>query len=276
MQKQRLMPISWFWFALFPFLGQYIYEKLDNLLSRPFEFKLTPKRRSISNLILFEDTRWVLFQEQYDRKTSAHHGTKVRFLASNSHFEIIASASNGPKHDPNKIFIEVARKKSEDVKWGALNYQAPNWKLSNHKIDVVIPIIASDSNALEICRPAQAKILFGKEKFVVGLSEFNLLLLPKPYVVLSEGGRLSYYLLSEESLVCGLSNTKLIIQDPNIKNPHWEIKNRIMTVYQTIEYTKVVSGLPIIQKQGDLVISAGDKFRIPDTEFRFWIDYQKI
>lgn len=275
-RKQRLWSPGWLWVAFVPFLGTYIFKQMRDSPLDIHNFVLTPKRLSAINPAIYVDTRWVLFQEQYDRKTSAHHGTQLRFLDSNLNYDLIATSAESVRQQ-NKLYIEVARKPRSDVLWGSLTSQRPNWRLTNYKTDVVFPIIDNSiamNYTVRSCQPAQSQILYGKENFIVGLSEFQLVLLPALYLVWDEDGEQKHKPLDTDIITWEPSNSSKTKRSGASKS-YWEIRAHIFTAFDLVEYTRIVSGISIKLGRGQqIAIMPGDKFSIPRTKFKFWFDYQ--
>lgn len=275
-RKQRLWSAGWLWVAFIPFLGTYIFNQTCDSTLGTNNFNLTPKRSSTINPAVYVDSRWALFQEQYDRKTSAHHGTQLRFLDPNLNYDLIATSTE-PVSRKNTLFIEVARKPSSDVLWGSLSSHRPNWMLKNHKTNVVFPIIDNPTATKYIvrsCQPAQSHILYGGERFIVGLSEFHLILLPMLYLIWNEDGEQKHKPLDTEVITWNLSKSSKSNQQGPSKT-YWEIRARIFTAFDLVEYIRVVSGISIKLNRGQqIAIMPGDKFSIPRTKFKFLFDYR--
>ncbi|MFZ6021912.1 MAG: hypothetical protein ACOYT9_00380 [Patescibacteria group bacterium] len=272
-RNQKLWPERWLFIAFIPFLGSYIYKKALHSFDEGFRFNLAIKRECELKPISYVNTKWVLFQEQYDRKTSMHHGTELKFLSIGTHYQFISSIQK--PISSNSIYVEVARNPKDNVPWASLSYQPPNWRLTTLKADVVIPITKNidEVSVLHSCHPSETHVLRGGERFIVGLSEYQILKLPHLYLRWYEGGISKYKLLDSEPISWPFSENYRSRKLDQV----WEITGNIMIVHQTVEYTKVISRIPITLNPGNkAVIMPGDRFRIPGTDHKFWLDYKGI
>lgn len=270
---QKLWSDRWLAVAFIPFFGAYIYKQALNSFNELLGFNLAVKRESNFKPITYLPTNWVLFQEQYDRKTSMHHGTEIKFLQSNSYYQFISSGQENTS--VNSIYVEVARNLKENTSWASLTFQSPFWRLINLKTDAVIPIIRNVDNAKIVnpCLPSDAFILKGGESFIVGLSEYQIHNLPNFVLWWSNGDEVGQKLLDRTTIEWPFPDN---FRNTN-QNLAWKIQGISLIVYQSVEYTKVVSPVPVILRPGERIeIMSGDRFSIQNTDIRFWIDYQDV
>lgn len=305
-----LLPRRWLAFVFFPWIGKKIFTSIyEKFGLAPVYLKLSAMRSGEINPspIPIGVSNWFLFEEQYDRKTSAHHGTKITLLDKNRSYRFLTSSLFDQPADMGVIYIETPRQLplvpdqlfiENEMLWANLHcgdHTSSWWILENLFIGTVIPVVHTRKGKKKgkMIVGGNSDRLESQDKFCIGLSEFQIICLPSLVISCSRVEYLDEKYAGREihngpvpidgevSFGSGQNNYFRAYSE-YIPRTHWKITNGVLTILSEgplLEYISIIDGLPVDCKLGEqILLMPGDKFRIArgsDLEYRFKIDYSR-
>lgn len=313
MASENLWPRRWLIFVYIPFIGRKIIKTIKQNTSLPTRLRFSASRESETDPapIQLGRSNWILFEEQYDRKTSAHHGTKINLLnkRSNYQFATFHSIPTLPIKKDGIIYVEMPRPmphvsnqflyEQDKILWANLHGGEEGsswWILENLFPGTVIPVIYSRNGQVggKMINGSESLKLESLDKFCVGLSEFQLVQLPPlaVFCLSTESENNSFikgkiqnepgFIDGRVSFGCGQENFfRAYTDNEKIKKIHWHIMGGELYVNENafLEYTSISSGIPVDYSSGArILLMPGDRFRVVcdvDLEYRFFVDYVK-
>lgn len=307
---ENLWPRRWLIFLYLPFIGGKIINTIQQNTSIPSRLRFSVFRDSETDPVPIQLGRsnWILLEEQYDRKTSAHHGTKINLLDKKRNYQFVTPLSipvMNTKRD-GIIYVEMPRPMphasgqlygQDEIPWANLHSGGEGsswWVLENLFSGTVIPVIYASNGQKggKMITGSDSLRLNSLDKFCVGLSEFQLVHLPPLAVFCVRTEPKNNKLIEVKiqngpglvdrriSFGSGQGNFfRAYTDDAKIQILHWEIKNSELFVNENafLEYTSITNGLPVDCTPGARVLlMPGDRFRVMcsvELEYRFFVDY---
>lgn len=193
--KKRVWNSGWFILAFFPLVGWYIFTKVKKAASETILLDMSDTDPS-QNLAEYHNVEWILFQEQYDRKSGDHQGTRFHLLTE-PEYDIVSytyeidTDDQVQDNDAKEIVIpypgKVVRLDAERFLWATLTHTNGSWQIYNEREHSIIPIYnTKESDLLEegsvnICKHNDSRypILKNGQYFIVHTTEFCIFRLPK-------------------------------------------------------------------------------------------------
>ncbi len=293
--QERIWPRRWTLLALLPIFGSYYFKQLESKTQKPLRLRF-PVPEPIRDKEIRPKAEWLLFEEQHDHLSGEHHGTRVHLIEPQNTYQMVTA--NGEQSSSTRIYVELPRPTRELTPWLSLAYYGVNWQATNDsRHGFVVPILrkkAGDLNfdSLEmICAPQSKVVLQTGDRFIVGLSEFQLIHIP-PLGIFWKGKNQFEHLDMLEGSIFSFDAPRAINSD-NEYTPPLTITSRASKTesafrqYQflhtvlpnRITYVSVLSGQEReLDREAGLFIQPGDRFRIYDEDDEtvienIWVDY---
>ncbi len=259
------------------------------MTNQPIAIDLT-EAENAHGVFDYHNVGWILFQEQYDRKSGDHQGTRIHLLA-NGEYDIVSYSYKTDIEDINTIegteeivipypgkFVKL---ESEKFLWAKLRRGEDLWQLYNERDYSIIPIYTIiedevlDEGSVQLCKRQDISpfTLKNGHCFIVHTTEFRIFRLPKLALF-----RVS--ILGEKTFLTQISEDKILL-DHNldlISESHNTILMSIdgckVGINNTVEYKSIF--LPKRQlDRGSYVLPLfpGDLFETPDTSINLMIDH---
>lgn len=283
--SEKSWPRNWVLLALVPFIGNIIYKRVLDATNQHITFRTTPKKDSkFAYDFVYEPSDWILLEEQYDLKTSDHHGTRIHSLNRDYRYQIITQADipDTRTRDANPFHIQVGtpRPVKYGREWARLDFNdiTNNWDITNLSSDTVIPIVDSNnSQHIKHCLRTHSLSINCGETFIISSSDFKIICLPPLAVYWYYKNK--HYSASwiKSDLRCGSAQDNSIpIKLASVAKYHWMIKQDKLICHEKIDYSPVGSEDIIHLDKGTVMkISLGDTFKIPRVSIDFFVDYEK-
>lgn len=189
--RDYFWPKKWLVLAIFPFLGWCLYRKAKEAVNDQITL-LLPDIESTHQQSSNLHFGWILFQEQYDRKSGDHQGTSIHMLNKESYS--LTSYTHEPDDEfassSSEIVIPYPGKRThlrpERFLWASLIRKGSNWLIQNERNHTIIPVFETlhDDNLKEgtvrLCRPRDQILtsLNNGDCFIVHTTEFRVFELP--------------------------------------------------------------------------------------------------
>lgn len=284
-------PRKWLVLAFFPLLGSLIIQRLRKLSGQPIEIDLT-EPESINGNFDYRNVGWILFQEQYDRKSGDHQGTSV-YLLNAQEYEIV---SYSQKNDINEDLILNSEKEIiipypgkvlglslERFLWASLKWEGDAWKIYNERDYTIIPVYKTvedetlEEGSVQLCKKQDITpyALKNGNCFIVHTTEFRIFQLPKIALFTVDAS-------GEKKLLAPLSNNTVFV-DVNMSIVSKDNTQLLMS----IDGCNVVTNTVVIYKSVILMerqlergihmlpLLPGDSFFTSDNSVRLVVDFAK-
>lgn len=281
---ERLWPRKWLLLSFVPFVGRSIFARVMASTAQNTSLKLSAEKTSKFHPdFQFDAVRWILMEEQYDLKTSDHHGTRLHGLNNDSIYRIVTAASSSENSGgkENEIGITTPRPVRQRKEWARLEYDgfSNQWKLTNLNFGTIIPVVAGkEKTTIKYCEHSRSELLSSGSSFIVGSSDFRLTRLPPLAVFWKHKGKCKFATWEKDDVSCGsLSDNTIIVDLPSVAGHHWAIRKDKLICKASINYKPLGAKKTISLGNGaSIILSPGDVFRIPSLPMVFTIDYMQV
>lgn len=191
--QDNFIPRWWLILAFFPF-GFILSRQVEEVMKERF-YLTFPEIDIIRNPSKYRNSGWVLFQEQYDRKSGDHQGTSFYILGENDYLLVSYTHESSTEklqlNDVSEIVVpypgKMLRAKPEKFQWARLIRKNDDWYIQNERAHTIIPIyetVNDDSlkeGSVRFCTPQNLipTILQNGDYFIAHTTEFRIFRLPK-------------------------------------------------------------------------------------------------
>ena len=294
--QERLWPRRWTFLALLPIFGRYYFKQLESKTQKPLRLRF-PVPEPILDREIRPKAEWLLFEEQHDHLSGEHHGTRVHLLEPQNAYQMVTTSED--RSSPTRIYVELPRPTRELTPWLSLAYYGVNWQATNDsRHGFVVPVLrkkAGDLNveSLElICAPQDRVVLQTGDRFIVGLSEFQLIHIPPLGIFWRGKNKIEHLEMREGSTFSFVApraiNSENEYTPPLAINSTGSITESAFrqydfshnTIQNRITYLSVLSGQESeLDPKTRLFIQPGDRFLIYDLQDEeqvienIWVDY---
>lgn len=273
--------------AIVPF-GFLLFRKVEEALREKYHLTF-PEIDIVCNPSQYRNSEWVLFQEQYDRKSGDHQGTSFYILSEDEY--LIVSYTHEQLSDSflstniPEIVIPYPGKmmqlSPEKFLWAHLIRKNDNWHIQNERIHTIIPVYETinDYNlkdgSVRFCTPQNLMptMIQNGDYFIVHTTEFRIFRLPKLalYKIISDKSRKFIKSIYGETVSLDHNGDIVVPEQASIKfgGNFVSVSHDITILY----YSKFLPEKSFTNGTFVLPVYPGDFFEIQGSSLKIIIDF---